>query len=1204
MNQSEILKKLTSGFDPSLLQEFLRCANPTFKPLYEDLSTYLENIADIDNLTRLGLLEFSEDSRLLCVAAHMQKELSTRSGKKAQYILAKKIIDQERFDGGLFAFYDDGGRFRLSLIVAQYHGTKREFPNFRRYTFFVEPGLPNKTFFQQLRSASFTSLDAVLEAFSIEAVSNEFYRDFSPHFRDLVDSVCATDELQLREDFALLFVIRIIFIGFVQKKGWLGANQAFLSHFLEEYKQTTEEPDSFYHDWLEPLFFEALSHAPGYYAYSGAPFCSETIKVLQNSPFLNGELFKRMPGIDDIGLYLPNEPVFKFFEFLFQYNFTVEENRLYDEELELNPEFLGLIFERLVNKEYGAVYTPRTEVDLMCRLALVKWLEKNNRKSIAQTDLYNFLFRNIGADNLYDEYQKQGDFSAAQIRELICLLENISVCDPAAGSGAFEVGMLQVLADLLENLYERAQTPADLKAQCPSAYELKKSIIERSLYGVEVKRLAVWINQLRLWLSLFVDMPDDLKDSQQPLLPSLTFKVRVGDSLVQRIGQRAFPIQDATTFPQALKARLTKLKEMKRDFYYNRGISAEAITHEEVLFFQSVLDEQIESTRQEIKKLLQPQPNQASFLAPLEPRQLELSAQEQNLQRRRELERHIADLKEQKALLVQQRPFLWSLEFSEIFLEHGGFDIIIGNPPYMRKEAIVDPIKERNLTPMYYKQALREMLLLDFPDYFAKSKSIKHEFKPRRRPTGHSDLYTYFYIRALRLLNENGIHVFICSNSWLDVGYGAWLQEFLLRTTPIYFIIDNHAKRSFASSDVNTIITVLGAPHPKGADANHLVRFVAFKKPFEEAIFAENLLAIQSADKIEKQDAFRVYPATPSALLSAGSEREDGRREKYVGDKWGGKYLRAPDIYFTIMEKGRGKLVRLGDIAEIKFGIITGANNFFYLRPLGPGSRQELLRVRNGAGWEGELEEEFLKPVIKSPRECRTIIINPAELRYRIFMCHKSKEELKGTKALEYIEWGEHQEIRIRQGKNIGKTIIGYQNAISIHGRKYWWDLGKKNIGDYHFNYLIYDVGRTYSGKFYSSDNFFSINPKITNLNLLQMNNSIFYLIQNVLGRVSFGGGLMKIQTYELSKMHLPFSSVEGELCDENYVIQSIFEECGLDPKSNIPLSEQMPQPAYYRKRVDDVFFDELNLTIDERNDVYRTLCSLVYERLKKANSL
>jgi hypothetical protein len=150
---------------------------------------------------------------------------------------------------------------------------------------------------------------------------------------------------------------------------------------------------------------------------------------------------------------------------------------------------------------------------------------------------------------------------------------------------------------------------------------------------------------------------------------------------------------------------------------------------------------------------------------------------------------------------------------------------------------------------------------------------------------------------------------------------------------------------------------------------------------------------------------------------------------RYIGNKWGGKYLRAPDIFFTILEKGKGKLVRLGDIAEVRRGFTTGANKFFYLEPTGKPAPAGYLHVRNGAGWEGEIEEEFLKPVIKSPRECRSILIKPEDLRYKIFMCHRDKSELKGTAALEYIRWGETQR---------------YHERPSCRGRQRWWDVGMR----------------------------------------------------------------------------------------------------------------------------------------------------------------
>ena len=211
-------------------------------------------------------------------------------------------------------------------------------------------------------------------------------------------------------------------------------------------------------------------------------------------------------------------------------------------------------------------------------------------------------------------------------------------------------------------------------------------------------------------------------------------------------------------------------------------------------------------------------------------------------------------------MLRKEKPLIWSIEFADVFAEKGGFDIIIGNPPYVRQEAIADPA-EKIKDKKEYKNCLEEMVRIDFPDDFNKKTKINAQ----------SDLYTYFYIRGLRLLNSKGIHTFICSNSWLDVGYGTWLQDFLLKRCPVELIIDNHAKRSFEAADVNTIISIIHAPQ-KRVNENHLVKFVAFKKTFEESIYTEHLLTIENAKKIESNDVFRVYPITIKDLKDTGTE--------------------------------------------------------------------------------------------------------------------------------------------------------------------------------------------------------------------------------------------------------------------------------------------------------------------------------------------
>ncbi len=364
MHYDDFVRPLSEeGYTVNAFVRLLRRIAPTFRPARVPLDFALRNDEPFFEAHQLGVIELDDASSVLVAEVRVKGELTARSSKRRQYDLAKRVLKADHHNAGIFAFHDDAGCFRLSLVTVTYHGTRRQFSTFRRYTFFVDPDLPNKTFFQQFRKADFSTLSGILETFSLEAVSDEFYREFKPKFERLAASVQGTEDPALKQDFALLFVIRTIFLGFVQKRGWLGRNLRFLQDFWHEYRtwkaRNDSDEDHFYRDWLEPLFFEALSSPPGRkVAYGRAPFSAETQKALQMSPYLNGELFSRKRGIDDRGLWIPDALIGEFFDFLFQYNFTVEENELYDEELELNPEFLGIIFERLTNMEQGAVYTP------------------------------------------------------------------------------------------------------------------------------------------------------------------------------------------------------------------------------------------------------------------------------------------------------------------------------------------------------------------------------------------------------------------------------------------------------------------------------------------------------------------------------------------------------------------------------------------------------------------------------------------------------------------------------------------------------------------------------------------------------------------------------------------------------------------------------------------------------------------------------
>ena len=179
------------------------------------------------------------------------------------------------------------------------------------------------------------------------------------------------------------------------------------------------------------------------------------------------------------------------------------------------------------------------------------------------------LFRSVNKKKIYhllfDQNNNNAQISTLsdnEKEEITKLLQNVTVCDPAADSGAFPVGMMQILFETLTQLSPNSQTE----------FERKKEIISRSLYGVEVKQWAVWINQLRLWLSLFIEMPDEFKNSFQPLLPNLEFKIRRGDSLVQKIGDKPLPIDSHANMSSNIKRQINELKTEKTDFFYGRRL--------------------------------------------------------------------------------------------------------------------------------------------------------------------------------------------------------------------------------------------------------------------------------------------------------------------------------------------------------------------------------------------------------------------------------------------------------------------------------------------------------------------------------------------------------------------------------------------------------------------------------------------------------
>ncbi len=1099
-------------------------------------------------------------------------------------------------------------------------------------------------------------LDKLNRAFSVEAVTEKFFEDYQKIFealqRQLYEDVVAsrqqgafTGENDIKlwaHDYALQCLNRIMFLYFIQRKGWLGGDRNFLANFWRSYQKNKPADDRFFEDWLKVLFFEAFN-GKGHGGFRNFP--DEVRKQIIEAPYLNGGLF-RENELDRRCLVTITDEFFRalfdefdgsqpgFFE---RYNFTISESTPLDVEVAVDPEMIGKVYESLVNVteaglaendqrgKAGIFYTPRVEIDVMCRLAVVDALcSRVAQHGPPETKalLYQLVF---AVDPEEKEAADRALREACLWPKVSSVLRTLTVCDPACGSGSFLVGMLLVLDDL------QARASAQLGTE-ETPYERRRRIIGEQLYGVDVMDWAVHVAELRLWLQLVVET--ELSKQQlhmQPLLPNLSFKVRRGDSLVQEVGGIDFHLhRHSLPLSDTLRRRLNQLKNNKLEYYHGKGQhSEEDLKREELELFRQILENRIHQLENKIAGLRQELQrhgvqHELPGMGAQQAQAVGDDAHKEEKKRIQELEAECASYRRALEALrtIHDVPFVWDIAFVEIFSgDEPGFDIVIGNPPYVRQEKIAPPDKrEDDYSPdewrrlkAEYKEKLQRSVAMAWPKYF--------EYHPAsgryRKLDGRSDLYVYFYFHGLSLLNSQGSFCFITSNSWLDVGYGAELQEFLLKHCHVKLILDNEAKRSFAQADVNTVIVLLSAANDETDwGLEQLARFVMFKVPFEDAVGAETFIKIEQVTDRLATPSYRVVVRRQRELREEGLASDEGddsdelaadggqkkgkssgpliKIARYLGNKWGGKYLRAPDIYFTILEKGKGKLVRLGDIAEVRRGFTTGANEFFYLRPVGKTVKEvaelaasnptALVHVRNAAGWEGEIEAEFLRPVIKSPRECRRILIRPEELHYLIFMCHQDKGTLRGTAALEYILWGETQ---------------CYHEGSTCKGRKRWWDVGMRKFAPVLWPMMHNDRPAAFwnESRVAVDHNLFEIiHPDSLEI-WCALISSLQVLFRELYGRSNLGQGALKTEGVDIVQLIAVKPKLLKVRQDD---IRQALKQLAL--RHIMPLQSEVVSSD--RRALDNIVFRVLGLTPGERDAVYEAVISLVEARLKKAKSV
>ena len=432
--------------------------------------------------------------------------------RKSEAAAAARLIAQQ-LGGDLLLVFINTSANQLHLVHPSFEGVR---PVLRRIV--VERDLPRRTATQQVSNIYWKHREtrsiqtALFQAFDVEPVTREFFREYKRVFEAAEAGVTGFgDDTEARHRFVQTIFNRLMFVYFLSRKGWLTFkdDKDYLNALWRDYRATDGECKNFYVDRLRLLFFAGLNNYRSEDATSG----SGAQRLIGNVPFLNGGLFDMTDEDARTSVLVPDECISKIFTDLFdRFNFTVMESTPFDVEVAVDPEMLGKVFEELVTGRHdsGAYYTPRPVVSFMCREALKGYLEGQDT-GVPPEAVSRFV----------DERDTSGISSVASARRVAEVLDEVTVVDPACGSGAYLLGMMQEMVELQTTLFNVGVDPKGL-------YELKLHIIERNLYGVDIDDFAVNIAMLRLWLSLAIEYEGETP----PPLPNLDFKALCGDSLL------------------------------------------------------------------------------------------------------------------------------------------------------------------------------------------------------------------------------------------------------------------------------------------------------------------------------------------------------------------------------------------------------------------------------------------------------------------------------------------------------------------------------------------------------------------------------------------------------------------------------------------------------------------------------------------------
>ena len=716
-----------------------------------------------------GIIRLDDGRSVAIYTFEVKDNVLIGRNRKGLRDIAAKTIDQSIIHGALAFYYSKNlPDYRLTFIAKQTSFNEdgeliKSETAPKRYTFLLGENESCRTAADRLselvlkkEKGDSISLADVTEAFSVERLNKEFFAGYKAQYNKFLRQLSDTKQ---NRDYVKKLLGRLVFLQFLQKKGWMGVpashsdwnggDKNYLMHLIQRY----EGNDHLLSDVLEPLFFDTLNNGERKDDVADIRL-GDNIKI----PYLNGGLFEK-DDIDELGIDFPYSDFKELMEFFAMYNFTIDENDPDDSEVGIDPEMLGHIFENLLedNKDKGAFYTPKEIVQYMCRQSIIQYLKTHEPGEQYAESIEQLINNGIVMPELQ---------SKSVASRFMQLLKDVKVCDPAIGSGAFPMGILYVLYHAIHHLQSHAEPHGNFDST-----QTKRDIIQNNIFGVDIEQGAVDIARLRFWLALVVDA-----EEPQPL-PNLDYKITCGNSLLSRYPIDA-PIENVFIEynkgkSESEKITLSKYKELVRNY-------TDTSNHETKTEFRQTIEAiksafKTELSRQEkesISKL------KGKILALKSPMLLGERTQKEKTELKK-LKEQLIQKEELQANIINNRlyadAFEWRFEFPSLLDEKGnftGFDIIIGNPPYLRIQGI------RDVNPLFADELVKKY----------------------QSATGSFDLYVTFVERGLQIIKQQGIVNYIMPVKWTNAAFGKGLRTIISGNNAAHQIINFGAYQVFNAS--------------------------------------------------------------------------------------------------------------------------------------------------------------------------------------------------------------------------------------------------------------------------------------------------------------------------------------------------------------------------------------------------------------------